>query len=113
MARANAKPVEAPRAHTVAEYRRLTELLVGKPITIRNEMEYYDAMTLEGVHHPQTMCKWLPALHMLIKGTTTIAEIQRLMQSSPNVVRQHRIKREERLMLLQAQGKLKFADLVF
>lgn len=113
MTAANKKPIEAPRPSTVAEYRRLTELLVGKPVTIRNEMEYYDAMTLEGVHHPQTMCKWLPAMHMAVKGTVSMVEIQRLMSSSPNVVRQHRARREERLMLLQAQGKLKFADLVF
>lgn len=113
MARANAKPVEAPRAHTVAEYRRLMDLVADKPTTVRNEMDYYDAMTLEGIHHPQTMCKWLPAMHMLVKGTSSMAEIQRLMASSPNVVRQHRARREERLMLLQAQGKLKFSDLVF
>lgn len=111
---AKVKEPEMPTTETVAEFQRVLQLIeaAAPPQTFRNNEHYYGETVLDGIHHPVTMCKFLPGLHLLVSGKVDIHEVARIYQCTPNMLRQHRTRRAERLSLMQAQGKLKFEEMV-
>ena len=112
-ARDTTKEMIAPLPETVAEYKRVLKLFEDNAprVGVFAGEEYYGECQVEGVHHPKTMCKLLPALHMLVAGFASQVEIARLLEMRPTVLQQHRFRREERLSLMQVKGKFKYEDM--